>query len=369
MSITGAGKLPFETDIERFTVFTPDAAYYIADTTEFTACVRMFIDGDKNLRFTTFIENKTEKPLVTYLSAYFNCMLSHAKYEYIETKWYRSAQKTDSGFNISVTEYMDRTHCFTYKADITRDYAGETYSTTSHTDYCGGMHNQLCCSSALQKGRFEENKGYTEFTDTAVAGDIIPLTLGAQESFAVSYTFSFNRIKPKYHKTKDIDEKLYSKKDRYAVGQNIPNIRFQGTWKDLNGEKLSAFIKNVLRQVEFCARAKNYAGPFIGIRDIFQQLEAALMWIPDYCRNKIVEALNFIGDNGRPPRQYSYPASEKILPAMDMRPYIDQGVWIISTVYTYLCYTGDFSILEEKCGYYKYPFHAMSVNFSTDGKS
>lgn len=38
---------------------------------------------------------------------------------------------------------------------------------------------------------------------------------------------------------------------------------------------------------------------------------------------------------------------------MDLRKFIDQGVWIINTIYRYLSYTGDFSILDEVCGYYK----------------
>jgi hypothetical protein len=66
-------------------------------------------------------------------------------------------------------------------------------------------------------------------------------------------------------------------------------------------------MENVLRQVEFVSRAKNYAGHLIGIRDIFQQVEASLFWIPEYARKKIIEALGYIGEDGRAPRQYSYP--------------------------------------------------------------
>ena len=365
VSITGAGKLPFKKGIERYTVFTPDAAYYITETEEFNACVRMFTDDKKNLRFTLFIENKTDKPLESYLSAYFNLMLSHGNYEYIETKWYRSSKKTDKGYAFSVTEYIDRTTCFNHSANMVRDDGGKkVYSTTSHTDYCGGMHNQLCCSTALQKGKFEANKEYTEFTDTAIAGDIIPLILNPKESYAVSYTLTVGGEEKEY-KTENIDKLLYSIDKEF--GKNIPEVKFVGKWKDLDGETLSKFIKNVFRQVEFCSRAKNYAGPYIGIRDIFQQLEAAIMWIPDYCRTKIVEALNFIGEDGRPPRQYSYPKHENELPAMDLRPFIDQGVWIISTVYKYLCYTGDFTILDEECGYYK--FVGNKVDFSKERDS
>lgn len=354
LSITGVGKLPFEKNVERYTVFTPDAAYYFVEADGLLACVRMFVDCTKTVRFTLYAENEGEKQIETYLSAYFNCLLSHASCENIETKWYRTVKATDDGFAFSVTEYVNRATCFVHKATLARDSAVKPYSTTSHTDFCGGMHNQLCCSTALQNGRFEQNARYTEFTDTAIAGDIIPLTLKTGESFAASYSFTLTETAAEKTSTEDIDALLYAPKAADAVGQNIPKLKLEGKWKGLDGSLLNSFVKNVFRQTEFCARAKNYAGPFIGIRDIFQQLEAALMWIPDYCRGKIVEALNYIGENGRAPRQYSYPENKNVAPPMDLRPFIDQGVWIISTVYKYLCYTGDFTILSEECGYYKF---------------
>lgn len=368
VSITGMGKLPFEKGVSRHTVYTPDAVYYITETAEFVACVRMFVDNEKNVRFTLYIENATGKPIETYLSAYFNCMLSHGNYEFIETKWFRSSKATEDGFAISVTECLDRATCFENKATLFRERKGQrVYSTTSHTDYCGGMHNTLCCSTALQKGVFEENKTYTEFTDTAIAGDILPLQLRGKEGFVISYTLTLSEQGARETSTEEIDRKLYAEKDQNAVGQKIPKVSFDGEWNGVKSRVLNAFMKNVFRQTEFCARAKNYAGPYIGIRDIFQQLEAALVWIPEYCRGKIVEALNFIGENGRAPRQYSYPKNPKVLPAMDLRLFVDQGVWIISTVYTYLCYTGDWSILEEECGYYK--FDGNTVGFSLERDS
>ncbi|MBQ8320024.1 MAG: hypothetical protein IJX81_04000 [Clostridia bacterium] len=377
VSLTGLAKQPVEENVKRYTVYTPEACYYFTETPAFTACVRAFVDEKKNIRFTVAIMNEREESLSTYLSSYFNCMLLHMNYEYIETKWYRRAKKTEDGFSVRVSECINRLTYLPHYAYIARDAKGETvYSTTSKTDFNGSMHNQLYASTPLRKGRFEKEQARTEFIDTAIEGDIIPLVLKKGEQYAVSYTLSVSddektceRLAKERMTTEEIDRLLYEENES-VVGKNIPDVtlvEFEG--KELCDVSFNFFLKNVFRQTEFCARAKNYAGPFIGIRDIFQQLEAALMWIPEYCREKIVEALNFIGDNGRPPRQYSYPASKNTLPDMDMRPYVDQGVWIISTVYTYLCYTGDFSILDEECGYYKFPFHAIGVEFSAERDS
>ena len=62
--------------------------------------------------------------------------------------------------------------------------------------------------------------------------------------------------------------------------------------------------------------------------------------------------MNYILESGRPPRQFSVPADPDALPAMDLRRFIDQGVWVISAFYTYLCFTDDYSILDEICSYY-----------------
>ena len=369
ISLTGLACQVNERKVKRYTVFSPYAAYYFTETEQFTACVRMFIDNYKNIRFSLCIFNETDYEINTYLSSYFNCMLSCQQFEYKETKWYRSCLKTKNGFKIKVKECENRKKCLIHYAYITRDTESEKVcSTTSRTDFNGGMNKQLYSSISLQNGYFARQKSYTEFIDTAIAGDIIPIELKCGEGFCVSYTLAVSdneketeKLSLKYCKTEEIDNLLYGNQNIF--GAQIPKIEFSGfCGKNFSDNMFNYFLKNVFRQTEFCARAKNYAGPYIGIRDIFQQLEAALLWVPDYCRNKIIEALNYIGENGRPPRQYSYPPTSVSLPKMDMRAYIDQGVWIISTVYTYLCYTSDFSILDANCGYYK--FNGNDVDFS-----
>ena len=376
ISLLGTAKQAFEKGVKRYTVFTPQAAYYFTETDEFTSVVRMLVDDKKLLRLSVYLENTSGKPLDTYVSTYINFFIMQTNYETFETKWYKRCKTTDYGYLMSTTEYWGKDANFEHYAAISRSsFNGVIDKTTSHSVYTGSMHNQLSASTALINGKFAKQKAYTEFTETAVAGDIIPLTLGAKETFAISYTAAFYDDKEKAvtmstenRETAGIDEFIARKVEEEKTKdkrERMPKITFSDIpEKNLRADSVNYFFENVTRQVEFCTRAKNYAGSLIGIRDIFQQVEAALTWIPDYCRKKIVEALGYIGDDGRAPRQYSYPLSENVLPRMDLRPYIDQGVWIISTVYTYLRFTGDYSILDEVCGYYK--LDGYKVDFSAE---
>ena len=84
----------------------------------------------------------------------------------------------------------------------------------------------------------------------------------------------------------------------------------------------------------------------------FQAIEGHLFDQPAEARQKIIEALGFVLIDGRCPRQYSLPVGDK--PGLaDLREYVDQGVWIISAIHTYLCVTGDTSLLEEVVGYHE----------------
>ena len=357
VSVTGAAKQPAEKGISRYTVYCPHCVYYIAESAELLGAVKLYVDTNKNVQIRAYLRNEGKTPQKTYLSAFMNCILSHAGYENFENKWYRSCELEQDGFFYRVTEYLGRASCLYHFGKITRDYAGEVFSTTSLADYKGGMSNQLVSSVPLRTGKFGANKPYTTFTDIAIAGDLIPFTLAAGESKTVGYTISVADDEAAVNAL----AKQPASEPYAELYRDIPETVFDLNCK-IGNDSFGYFIGSVLRQVEFCTRAKNYAGALIGIRDIFQQLECALLWIPDYCKKKIVEALNYIGEDGRAPRQYSYSRAEGIPPVMDLREYIDQGVWVVSTVYRYLAVTGDFSILNEECGYYK--FERGNVLFS-----
>ncbi|MFQ5502981.1 MAG: GH36-type glycosyl hydrolase domain-containing protein, partial [Phycisphaerae bacterium] len=90
----------------------------------------------------------------------------------------------------------------------------------------------------------------------------------------------------------------------------------------------------------------------IGMRDVFQAIEGHLLSDSEAAKRKILEALGFVMPDGQCPRQYSLPARNGPCKA-DLREFIDQGAWVISTVYTYLATTGDWPILDEIVGYHR----------------
>ncbi|MFH0880200.1 MAG: hypothetical protein V2A34_10850, partial [Lentisphaerota bacterium] len=117
------------------------------------------------------------------------------------------------------------------------------------------------------------------------------------------------------------------------------------------------FFEHLKKQVEFCALLKGYIqlseNSLIGIRDVFQALEAMLFWRPDAARKKILEALDYTSPDGRCFRQYSLPSKTGHVGRMDLRPFIDQGAWVIGCIATYLRVTGDWEFLKELCGYHR----------------
>ncbi len=371
ISVTGVAKQPFEENVNRFNIYTPEAVYYFAETATFVAVIRAFVDEDKRICFTFYIENISDKPIDTYLSAYFNPLMRHQDFDDFEDKWYKACQKTEYGYRFRITEHINRDNCMIHYAAVCVEGQKDASITTSRYDFTGATSGCINCSKALQEGKFAKEKAATEFTDIAVAADINRLSLQAGESHAVHYVFAVSDDKAeaeaRANKDKNVEKALneivLKAREKAIETDFIKNmgITFEGLEGALEGKEipLNGFFYNLMRQVDFCAKAKNYAGPYIGVRDVTQQVEAALIWDPVYARKKIVEILSFTGDKGRAPRQYSYAASEKVPPKMDLRAYIDQGIWLIDAAYTYLSYTGDYSVLDEVCGYYNFDGFSM----------
>lgn len=364
VSVTGAASGLCDA-VERFVVFTPEAAFYCTLTKKDMVVLRIFMDKQKNTYFSVYIKNITAKEHNTYLAAFFNPLLTHGAVEGFWDKCYRTGKVTEHGFLLETKEYLSGNRVNHYA--VLESDAGEECKTTSRTQFMGGVNRQLSASIPLQTGAWQGDKKVTAFSETAVFGELRPFALAAGEEKTFHYKFSITQDVALLNvKTNCINaDRAFIQNvsvTGYVNADNTFSVKGAVDAFAPYAEVFTPFLNNVVRQVAFCTLSKNYAGHMIGMRDIFQQIQGSIPTMPQYCRKKMLEALSYIGEDGRVPRQYSYGQAEGALPAMDLREFIDQGVWIIATVYTYLQYTDDWMFLYEECGYYK--FEGRDVKFS-----
>ena len=364
VSLMGGGKSSDENDVKRYCIYDKDAAYFLTESGKSRYAVRIFATDDKKVCI-TLMALSSKRARTFYLSSYMNALFKYANAECFETKWFKKCTYEKDRFFFESPEDIDRkTHIenFGIVQRTVSPLPIETMNTTSRGDYAGGKENSISASSALREGRFSEQKKVTHFTDTAIAGDIVHFSLSGKESARIDYVIGFSHDASDVRAWKeagvslDTDEyleKLHERTLKNNKRKSMLKFYFRG-WKDgkMEDETLNRFLEYVIYQTEYCGLAKNSGALFLGVRDVMQQIQAALIWNPRDCRKKILEVLDFIDPSGNPPRQYSIPP-EGADPRMDLRPFIDQGVWIISAIYTYLSYTDDESLLDEIVGYYE----------------
>lgn len=370
-------------EAERYTVFSKSCVYYVTEAKGMRFVIRIFPDAERNLFFTIHVQNLEPAPKNFFISTFMNPFLRHNLTENGENRWYREVRyvKDTKGdgepgaFVIKVNEDISRTVSVSNIGVLLRNISRLKNSrllrqeaTASRYQYVGGSRSSLHSPQSLYTGSFQKEKQVCAFTEVGAAGDILHLELGGAGSARYDMVF---RYRVHYRDENAAEELLKGKVDPQEIDRKASELEqsekqnSQGLHLEVfnAGEKMAeesifnSFFQHLKTQVEFCSLIKGYiqlsAGSLIGIRDIFQALEGLLFWRPEAARQKMLEAFDYIFPDGRCPRQYSLPVSGETAPAMDLRPFIDQGVWVISTVSTYLKFTGDSAFLTEECGYYE----------------
>ena len=358
ISATEANAQAFEPfTVKRYTVFAPAAAYYLAFTEDFAFATRVFIGDDKKTHFTMQAINLSGKPIDIYLASYYEALLRYEETENFWTKKARTVRVLPNGNFVMRTNHMI-TNCMSVNVE-TSGNAQKSYASASSYDFTGSHGRTFSNALALKQGYFENCDTISAYASLPVAANLTAYTLGANEDAYLTSTFTLGydyEAAVAQAESKqiiaDLAEQVAMKEKRLVEALKPLSMNF-GDWHygDLDPRVLNNFLKNVQRQVEVCSFGKSYAGPKLGVRDVFQQLEGALLWAPNAVRERIVMIFNYIDPSGRAPRQITIPPNDKIMPNIDIRPFIDQGFWMIDTVYSYICYTGDYSILDEECGY------------------
>lgn len=359
ISITGAEAQLSEKIIERYTVFTPACAYYITETEKAIFGARVYVDDNKKIRVSLGALNKAESRKI-YLCAYMEPTLSDKMFDGIFWRMPRFAEQFENGnyiLNARQGEYMNY-------MNINLEISGDVIkrqSSVAKNSFMGRRGATAINAVSLKTGEFLHEVKRLNTVDWTVACDMVHFDFPKDTFVSMDYMLSLSIDKqvalanvntPVNAEMADIE----LEKNQALQKQIFANTKmeFMGEWKGekLHSNTVNSFLRQVQKQASFCALGKNYVGRFLGVRDVFQQLESALIWQPKECRAQIVRVMNFILEDGRPPREISFPIGDEV-PALNLAPYIDQGFWIISVLHTYLSYTDDYSILDEICGYFK----------------
>lgn len=365
--VTLTGAAPFAGDAaRRCCLFTPEAVYYLTRTDGADYCVRAFVTENKEVCFTVLA--RAHKAGELYLAPYVNCLLMHSAGECCETKWFKSCKREEDGFLFHSVENVSPTVRLNNYGALALAAEGQVTglsATTSRSDFAGGKNSPMNASSALLAGRFAAEKMATKFTDSACAAAIVHFAakaggcarLDLRLSIAAEEGDARKKLTAPFSASvcDGYAEALAAREAAKATSPHALKMRFSGSRvPGLDARTFTRFAAYVQREAEFGALSKNSGVSLLGVRDVFQQLEAALLWTPQACRAKILEAFGFLGEDGRFPRQYSMPAAGGEVPALDLREFVDQALWAVDTLYRYVAYTGDVSILREECGFYRY---------------
>ncbi len=342
-------------ELIRFTVFSQSATYYITDTVMLTTALVTYIKEGK-IYYRLWMINKTNKPLTVFTSAYFNPFLKNALVENSTDRWFRQVRYQEDNqlgnYIIETYEERDRDSMATnYGLIRTEVNKPESIIGASHTtsryQYVGGSRSSLHTATVFRNEDIGDGIHATSFTEIGICGDFISYRLKDEVEYRAEMLFSRDTFEQGELVNQEENE---DKEQEYL-------IEVCGG-EDISPAIMNGFMYHLKEQVTFCSEIKGYIQlshfSLIGIRDIFQALEAYLFYEPHKAKVKMLEALDFTSLSGQLPRQYSLPKHANSLPAMDLRPFIDQGVWVISTIMTYLRFTKDWSFLDEECGYYDF---------------
>lgn len=355
VSLTGVGKRKFVDGGDRATLFTPTHATYFVRKDGILYALRAFVGKDKALYFSLLSKNEGQKKEDVELVSYFNPLLCHGG-ESDESKWFKKSALQKDGFLFTTVEDVSREIHLHHKGDLVRltSKPCQIKSTTSRTDWSYGKQEYIAVSPALDTGEFLEQKTVTSFSDTAIAGDIASFSLEPGEAFLLHYRFSIHgdRIPLQEEEIEDQLRKKQKENDEVYRSKTKLEIHFEESGENQKEiASFNSFLPFLEKQVRYGALAKDSSGSLLGVRDVAQMIEGALIYDPAHCREKIKEVLSFEYQNGRFPRQYSLPSGDED-PHIDDRAFIDQGQWVLSMVHSYLSFTGDLSLLDEVCGFY-----------------
>lgn len=357
ISILGGARSLYEPeDVKRYTVFSPRCVYYIADCADVTFAVRMSVGSDKKIYFAVSAENKTDGTIKIYLAHFIEALL---RYMESEGFWDRMSKFGKlCGDDFLLYSRNGKFDCLSVAAKQTKGAPNDAHRTVSRAAFVGVKGRTVASAESLKTGTFDRDVRFVNTTDLPAACAYYHYELAPKDNVRLDLALTVHHGFDDAADVEipDFDPAFADREivEREALDrETFDNLKIEfDDFDGANPKIMEKFARCVQKQTSFCALGKNYAGPNIGFRDVLQQLEGSLMWDQKTSRARIVRTMNYMMTNGRVPRQFSVPNDPDEIPDFDLRMYIDQGVWAITAIYTYIAFTGDASILDEECGYY-----------------
>ncbi len=364
---------------ERRTTSTIHATYYFVEWEDIATIVRVTVSPTNQLLFSLFISFQKPREncrLLTYYSPYEKDELGKSD----EDRWFLTA-KTTNRFRqqgestvlippctVTVFEDPDRFTSLTHQSllrGVCRLTPGITFrgfeATTSRNEFVGGSNRNLNNPIAFERQHFPQQRIETVFNDKAIYSNALFFEAGSNSAVRLDYIYE------RVSNPKDLGQLADESVNPVFVDKTVQKVveassetlhsmkidgSFDKTYDEIDSQDFFPFLITLQHQVAVCSQIKGYMQlarrSLVGIRDVFQALEAYLYFAPEKAKKKIWEALGYTCQSGRCLRQY-LPGSA----IADTREFIDQGLWVIKTVVEYIKVTGDQSILSEEVGYHE----------------
>ena len=372
--------VPFLSDgAQRHTMSAIHATYYFSEWEDIATIVRVTTSPTNQLLFSLFVSFKKPREscrLLTYCSPYEKDELGKSD----EDRWFLTTktnnnieQKGLSKFSlppcsVTVFEDPDRFTSFTHQSLLRGSCAltpGITFQgyeiTTSRKEFVGGNNRNLNNPIAFERLHFPDQRPETVFNDKGIFANA--LFFEAEENSAIRLDYVYQRVpNPKDMEglvgeainPRFVDKSVLEVAD--DTTKHLSSLKIEGefysSYSNIESQDFFPFLISLQHQVAVCSKIKGYMQlarrSLVGIRDVFQALEAYLYFAPEKAKEKILEGLSYTCLNGRCLRQY-LPGSS----IADTREFIDQGLWVIKAVIEYVKVTGDQSILSESVGYHE----------------
>jgi cellobiose phosphorylase len=316
----------------RGTVIGHDDTYFLTDADDLRGAVRVHLDQSGQAAAQLFFSLQLTNPAATareyFVAGVMDLLCRHQFAVTHEDRWFKTVELLEGdadariafaqhgeefraplpAFQITVNEDVSRSESVTHRAFVERCVsrpAGATerptlvtQTCTGRTDFVGGQNRGLTGAGFLTSGELDRPRARATFTDNAIMGDLHRFELAAGESIRFDYVLCLpdparkqpaRRLQPL---TPDAsDRSLCQVRAARDAERHDLELQFsQSRIPKLPERTLNDFLPFLIKQVAVCAQIKGYLQPspnsLIGVRDVFQALEAQVYDQPQAARPK-----------------------------------------------------------------------------------